>query len=392
MQRDRGTGVHTRSLDELADIAVRRGDRLRRRRRQLRAVPGAALAAVVLVLGVLLVDTGGDVSTVDTRPADRIEEDREPAETRTGDDASRGSDVEVGGAPTVDRSDVAPDADAPVPDELSGRIEIGPPHILYVSGLPGGQPALWQFDRRTGVHVERDDADLCRPAVSHPDGAVAYCRQGAIVVRDAGGGSDHRVVASQAADPDFAPSGERLAYVDRSTGRDVIWTVGVDGSDRRKLTSGLYDDRFPTWSPDGSQVAFVRGSSVSRSVWIVASDGSGAREVSARFSGLDAFPLDWSPDGRLLAFTCLSSLTAVCFLDVATGEWRAVTPEWLQATSPSWSPDGSVIAFTAHPRTTTATSEVWVMRGDGTEERRLWPGRTFENPAWYPVFLPDRPN
>jgi Tol biopolymer transport system component len=275
-----------------------------------------------------------------------------------------------------------------------------------VSGLPeSGQPALWQFDRQSGAHVRREDADLCRPAVSHTDGTIAYCQQGAIVVRDADGGGD-RVLAANATDPDFSPSGERLAYVDRSTGRDVIWTVGVDGSDRRQLMAHTTDARFPTWSPDGAQIAFVSGSSLSRSVWIVAADGSGAREVSVRFNGLDAHPLDWSPDGRLLAFTCLPSPTSrpasevaeaaqetgVCFLDVATGEWHAVTPGWLQATSPSWSPDGSEIAFTAHPGTNTATSEVWVMRGDGTEERRLWPGDTFENPAWYPVYLRARPS
>jgi hypothetical protein len=395
MQFD-GTGARTRSLDELADVAVRRGDQLRRRRRQRRVVPGVALAMMLLVVALVRVGDDGKVDTVDTRPADRVEDDRAPTGTSIAGDGSNGSDVDAGAAPGADGSHVAPRSDAPESDDVVGRFEVGPLRLLYIDAHGAGQPSLWQFDVETKAHLRRDDADLCRPAASH--GVVAYCKQGAVVVRDGDGRGDDRVVASNATDPDFAPSGDRLAYVDRSTGRDVIWTVGVDGSDRRRLTDGSGDDRFPTWSPDGSHLAYVSGSSVSRSVWIVAADGSNPRTVAPNYDGLDAYPLDWSPDGSQLAFTCAvttsqsartfrPSVGAVCLLDLVTGVSRAVTPDYQRATSPSWSPDGSMIAFTAHPGSTT-TSEVWVMRADGTEQRKLWPRANDDDMAWFPVFLP----
>jgi Tol biopolymer transport system component len=287
--------------------------------------------------------------------------------------------------------DPAPDAGVAVPDQFGGPVAVGPSNVLYVSGFPGrGQPALWRFDRQSHEHVQGDDADLCRPTVSMVDGTIAYCKDGAIVIRDGDGSGDRRVVASDATDPALSPDGARLAYVDRSN--NAIWTVAVDGSDRRQLTDARQvEDRFPTWSPDGSRLAFVHGSSGSRGVWIVDVDGGNPRLVWGYSGGLDAFPLDWSPDGRLLAITCSPSLNAVCLLDVATGKSEPITPDWMQATSPSWSPDGSLIAFTAHPGTTTATSEVWVMRSDGTDERQLWPVGTGDDPAWYPVFLPPQP-
>ncbi len=91
-------------------------------------------------------------------------------------------------------------------------------------------------------------------------------------------------------------------------------------------------------------------------------------------------------------------------LDVATGQVRQVThgADWRDE-SPRWSPDGQSIAFSsnrahygAEPEAGTPDLDVYVMRADGTQVRRLTtdPGND-QDPSWLPdgrslVFSSDR--
>jgi Tol biopolymer transport system component len=74
-----------------------------------------------------------------------------------------------------------------------------------------------------------------------------------------------------------------------------IWSMRSDGSEPRRLTSGL-SATSPSISPDGSAIAFIRAGNV----WVMHPDGSGAHQVSNL--GGDAGDPVWSPDGSLLAF------------------------------------------------------------------------------------------
>ncbi|NIR38238.1 MAG: translocation protein TolB, partial [Actinobacteria bacterium] len=53
--------------------------------------------------------------------------------------------------------------------------------------------------------------------------------------------------------PGWSPDGERLAfYGTRAGGEDHVYVVGVDGSGRERLATGVW----PGWSPDGSRIIF----------------------------------------------------------------------------------------------------------------------------------------
>jgi Tol biopolymer transport system component len=108
----------------------------------------------------------------------------------------------------------------------------------------------------------------------------------------------------------FAPSGKRVVFsrcriegeecpLGQRGSKGDIYSIRLDGSGLRRLTSGLADDRNPTFSPNGRLIAFERGGRVF-TMW---PDGSRQRNIT-RFLRCDrhAFEPDFSPDGSRIAF------------------------------------------------------------------------------------------
>jgi Tol biopolymer transport system component len=138
----------------------------------------------------------------------------------------------------------------------------------------------------------------------------------------------------------------RLAYI----GTDAIYLVNTDGSARELIVRGVDEHTTFSWSPDGRQLAFSGGHRRAEVIFVVNVDGSGVKRVTQPPRGRRR-PEDWSQN-------------------------------------PSWSPDGEWIAFDG-ARTATGPfllPDIYVMRADGTGERRLAGGRALQ---WLPVWSPD---
>lgn len=95
------------------------------------------------------------------------------------------------------------------------------------------------------------------------------------------------------AEPSWAADGRRLVF----RGHGGIYVMGIDGTGRRRVTSG---GGRPAWSPDGAHIAFVSESSGESEIYIVDADGTGLRRLTGHPSA-DGSPR-WSPDSRHVAF------------------------------------------------------------------------------------------
>lgn len=149
----------------------------------------------------------------------------------------------------------------------------------------------------------------------------------------------------------WSPDGRRLAF----TGKSDIFVIGASGSGLRRLTRGGRS-RHPVWSPDGRWIYFSRQGRTVRvgeeasgreaAIWAMRPDGSRKRAITAPGERHFDLPGSFSPGGTLLAFT-----------------------------------RGKVIGHDSEGREHN-TREVWTMRPDGSEQRKL-AGRS-RDPAFAP--------
>ena len=115
------------------------------------------------------------------------------------------------------------------------------------------------------------------------------------------------------------------------------WTVQPDGSGRRLLPKAARS--YPVeWSPDGRQLAFLCAAGVCRT-W---ADGTQLRVV---FRGRGVTEFDWSPEGKRLVV--LSRAGRDVIVVPATGGRASVLHRLvgLPASAVAWSPDGSQLAL-----------------------------------------------
>lgn len=179
-------------------------------------------------------------------------------------------------------------------------------------------------------------------------------------------------------DPAWSPDCSLVVYSQGGS----LWTVRIDGSDRRRLTvyDGSYSDE-PAWSPDGSQVAYSRGRREDGNwfshIYAVNADGTGRTKLSSG-DVVDSNPA-WSPHGDRIIFERLTwtgrnadgaLIDADEHLVVmdATGENRTtLTAGGRWERTPIWSPDGNRIAYFSH-------GSVWLSDLDGSNAKSVFAG------------------
>jgi Tol biopolymer transport system component len=174
--------------------------------------------------------------------------------------------------------------------------------------------------------------------------------------------------------PAISPDGTRVAFSWKGeTGESYdIWVKQVNAESRLRLTEGKYDEVFPAWSPDGSTVAFLRASAP-QTLCTVPAIGGPVREIAPVGRGVRG--IDWSPDGRWIAYTSYEGMDSpggIRLISPETGETRVVTstsPRSAYDFWPRFSPSGDVVAFLRSGNR--VQMDVYVAPADGGESRRL---------------------
>lgn len=154
--------------------------------------------------------------------------------------------------------------------------------------------------------------------------------------------------------------------------RPAVYTIGVDGRGRRRVTPTMNGLAAPVWSPSGRWIAFEQGESRS---YVVRATGGKPIRIAPRFE--TSSPI-WSPDGSRLALVAQRAETQDLIVARA-GSWKARRLVRNVISPPSWSPDSRFIAFT---RVTGGVRAVDVVTGREQPLIRTRPPA--EQVAWSP--------
>jgi TolB protein len=116
--------------------------------------------------------------------------------------------------------------------------------------------------------------------------------------------------------PDWAPSGDRVAYVSTARGGAGLYTVDVASGTRAAIASGNGAEVEPAWSPDGGRIAFASDRDGPTHLYLLALATGEVRRLTDGPGG-QGQPA-WLPDGRIVFTAWAGGATALYWLDPAS--------------------------------------------------------------------------
>jgi hypothetical protein len=238
---------------------------------------------------------------------------------------------------------------------------------------------------------------------------------------DANGGAARAILTdgSKLIGVSRSPDGRLVSFWTGSGGGTRLDVIGVDGANRRQLSSDLVivrrgcvdawstDSRWlaadvevagvasilvvdvatgvghllgppsdvpecPLWSPDGHWLAFAQvAADATRTLAIINADGTGYRRITGDLDGLEVSgPNSWSPDGTWIYFDAKQGNRGRIYRsNVVTGASEQLTGDSLAAFAPTLSPDVASVSFIA--RGAGQWYDLWAMQADGSGAHRV---------------------
>jgi TolB protein len=196
-------------------------------------------------------------------------------------------------------------------------------------------------------------------------------------------GSDKKEVPTGVdlnASPSISPDGTQIVFAGAQRGNSDICVVGSNGGNLRRLTNTRSLEAAPEWSPTGRQILYTSDQTGVPQIWLMEAEGTSPRQFS--FAGNWNDEGMWSPDGARIAFACRNEGDFnICVMDIATGRTVQLTSEGSNA-HPAWSPDGEKIVY--HSKRGGSTQIYTMDAADGKNKRLLTDAGDNNQPVWVP--------
>ena len=180
---------------------------------------------------------------------------------------------------------------------------------------------------------------------------------------------DYRDFNGQVDDYDVAPDGKRIAF----SIHGEIFTAPTDEGDLVQITDSPDRDQEVDYSPDGKLLAYTSDKDGREEIYLVPVDGTAP---ARKLTSVDALKqgYEWSPDSKWVLFT--TSDGKLLKIDVegkATKE--LASSKYGPVNSAQWSPDGKWVVYSRPD--VTRTNDIYLLPADGGEEKKL----TFDSSA-----------
>jgi dipeptidyl aminopeptidase/acylaminoacyl peptidase len=202
----------------------------------------------------------------------------------------------------------------------------------------------------------------------------------------ASGGDPIRLTTAKGNDdqPAWSPDGRWIAFVSTRDGKPQLFRIYSRGGEAEKLTDSKTGVQAFVWGPDGKRIAFTSRRDPTPEEEKREKDKDDAIVVDHGFipARLSIFDLDgmksteivkgdyqilnleWSPDGRQIAFVSMptpraddSRHTDILIADAGTGATRKLIENPGPDGNPRWSPDGAWIAISTNASKTPSLAQ-----------------------------------
>ena len=188
--------------------------------------------------------------------------------------------------------------------------------------------------------------------------------------------------ASMNATPAFTPDGLSIVYASTASEVSQIYIADLDGRNFRRISYSRSIAVDPAINPKtGAQIAFTSGRSGLPQIYLMDIEGANIQKLS--LGGGDAVQPSWNPQGEHVAFAWTRGFEPgnynVFILNVATRHMVQLTYGAGRNENPYWSPSGTHIVFSSDRQ---GTTQVWTMRADGTQLKRLTSAGRNQQPVW----------
>ena len=228
-----------------------------------------------------------------------------------------------------------------------------------------------------------------------PDGKpIAFDMLGDIYTMPITGGTATNIASGMAWEiqPRFSPDGSRIAFTSDRAGGDNIWTMDVDGENKKQVTKESFRlTNNPTWSADGQFIAARKHFTTSRSlgvgeIWLYHKSGGNGVQLVKKPSENHQKELGepmFSPDGKYIYYSqnitpgpifeyaqdSNTELFQIKRYEMETGEIDTAAGGIGGAVRPAPSPDGKYLAFVKRVR---ADSHLFIKDLESGEERMIF--------------------
>ncbi|MBI2044493.1 PD40 domain-containing protein [Candidatus Pacearchaeota archaeon] len=168
--------------------------------------------------------------------------------------------------------------------------------------------------------------------------------------------------------PSWSPDARKIAYSASYPpvgGRIDIYVMDADGTNRVQITATPdRQEEEPIFSADGTKILYLRSYPDPSQLYLMNVDGSNQRKVGSDV--YDYWNLAWSPNGQKVAFVNSSDLS-LYVTDLDGSNAKKLTNASESAGYPCFSPDGTKIVFSRFD----GNSEIYVMNSDGSNQRNI---------------------
>ena len=188
--------------------------------------------------------------------------------------------------------------------------------------------------------------------------------------------------ASMNATPNFTPDGQSIVYASTASDVSQIYIADLDGRNFRRISYSRSIAVDPAVNPrTGAQIAFTSGRSGLPQLYLMDIEGANVQKLS--LGGGDAVQAAWDPQGEHIAFAWTRGFEPgnynIFVLNVATRDMVQLTYGAGRNENPYWSPSGTHLVFSSDRA---GTTQIWTMRADGTQLKRLTSAGRNQEPVW----------